>query len=59
MFIYKIFLFFSLQLLLSNILPNPFRQTRPVKKNPRYTANLNKYFTGLQLYFSLSNKFLF
>jgi len=30
--IYNIFLFYSLQLLLSNVLPNPSRQTHPVKK---------------------------
>jgi len=30
--IYNIFLFYSLQLLLSNVLPNPSRQIRPVKK---------------------------
>jgi len=31
-FIYKIFLLYSLQLLLSNVLSNPSRQTRPQKK---------------------------
>jgi len=31
--IYNIFLFYSLQLLLSNVVPNPSRQTRPVKNH--------------------------